>query len=257
MKFKMLKRLFYLMAIFALPLLSLGADSSSALFSRGNALYAKGQYKEAMATYQQLIDQGYQSAAVYFNMGNASYKNDDIAPAVLYYEKAHKLAPGDDDINYNLKYVNLKTTDKIEEVPEFFLTRWWHAFILSFSTSALAVWSIIFVLAGSAVLILYFFAGSVGVKRVAFYVAILLFFAGVLAMFTANRQLSYFEDHREAVIFSSSVNVKSGPVDQSNTLFVIHDGTKVNVLDSSNGWTKISLANGNEGWVKQGDMKEI
>jgi tetratricopeptide (TPR) repeat protein len=257
MKFDMLKRGFYLTMVLLLPLLSFAGEGSNALFSKGNALYAKGQYKDALATYQQVIDQGYQSAAVYFNMGNASYKNDDIASAVLYYEKAHKLAPGDDDINYNLKYVNLKTTDKIEEVPEFFVTRWWHSFILGFSTQALAVWSIIFVLLASLILALYFFAGSVVIKKASFYIAILFFFVGVLAMFMGNRQLSYFEDHPEAIVFSPSVNVKSGPVDNSNTLFVIHDGTKVNVLDSSNGWAKISLANGNVGWVKQGDVKGI
>jgi len=257
MKFNMLKRFVYLVALLAAPLLSSAAEGTGALFSKGNDLYAKGQYKESLAAYQQLIDQGYQSAAVYFNMGNASFKNDDIASAVLYYEKAHKLAPGDDDINYNLKYVNLKTTDKIEEVPEFFLSRRWHGFILSFSTGTLAVWSIIFVLLGSAILALYFFAGSVIVKRASFYGMILFFFFGVFTVFVANRQLSYFEDHPEAVVFSPSVNVKSGPVDNANTLFVIHDGTKVNVLDNSNGWTKISLANGNEGWIKQGDFKEI
>ncbi len=253
----MQKRCLYLLALLTFPLLSYGGAGANRLFFKGNDLYAKGQYREALATYQQLIDQGYQSAAIYFNMGNASYKNDDIASAVLYYEKAHKLAPGDDDINYNLKYVNLKTTDKIEEVPEFFLTRWWHDFILGFSTQALAIWSIVFVLLGSVVLALYFFAGSVGIKKVSFYFSIICFFAGVLAVFTAGRQLSYFETHHEAVVFSPSVNVKSSPAERSNTLFVIHDGAKVDVLGHSNGWTKISLANGNEGWLKQDDVKEI
>ena len=257
MKFNMLKRCFYLVAMMALPLLSFGSDQTNALFLKGNAFYAKGQYKEALTAYQQMIDQGYQSAGIYFNMGNASYKNDDIASAVLYYEKAHKLAPGDDDINYNLKYVNLKTTDKIEELPEFFVTRWWHNFILAFSTQALAVWSITFILLGSLVLALYFFAGSVGVKRASFYGAILLFFMGVSTVFIANRQLNYFDGHPGAIVFSPSVNVKSSPADQANTLFVIHDGTKVNVLDNSNGWTKIGLANGNVGWIKAIDIKEI
>src|SRR5580704_14777486 len=95
MKFDMLKRFIYVLMMLVFPVLSFGSDGANTLFSKGNTLYTKGQYKDALATYQQLIDQGYQSAAVYFNMGNASYKNDDIASAVLYYEKAHKLAPGD------------------------------------------------------------------------------------------------------------------------------------------------------------------
>jgi tetratricopeptide (TPR) repeat protein len=257
MRFSMLKRLFYLMALFALPILSFGSDQPNALFAKGNALYAKAEYKEAMAAYQQMIDDGYQSAAVYFNMGNACYKNDDIPSALLYFEKAHKLAPGDDDINFNLKYVNLKTADKIDEVPEFFLTRWWKGFILSFSTKVLSVWSIVFVLLGSGILVLYSFAGSVQIKKAAFYGAVILFFLGISIVFMANRQVSYFDGHPEAIVFSGSVNVKSGPVEHSNTLFVIHDGAKVNILDTGNGWMKISLANGNEGWIKETDVKEI
>src|ERR1700759_1006763 len=113
MSYSALNKLFLCVAIFLLPVFAIANAPQEALFSKGNDLYAKGYYKKAIATYQQLIDSGYQSAAVYFNMGNASYKLNNIAPAVLYFEKAHKLAPGDDDINYNLKYVNLKTRDKI------------------------------------------------------------------------------------------------------------------------------------------------
>jgi len=257
MKFNKLKRIFYLLALLVLPIFSFGNDQADALFSKGNDYYAKSQYKEALNTYQQLLDEGYQSATVYFNMGNASYKNGDIPSALLYYEKAHKLAPGDDDVNFNLKYVNLKTTDKIDEAPEFFLSRWWKTFILSFSTKALAVWSVLLVLLASAAMILYFFTLSVPVKKVSFYLALTLFFLGILTVFMANRQLSYFESHHQAIVFSNSINVKSGPVDKTNTLFIIHEGTKVNILDNSNGWLKISLANGNEGWIKPSDAREI
>jgi tetratricopeptide (TPR) repeat protein len=257
MRFKMLKRLIYLLAMLVLPLLSFGNDNAKSLFAQGNAYYAKSQYKEAINTYTQLINDGDASAAVYFNMGDASYKNGDIPSALLYYEKAHKLAPGDDDINFNLKYVNLKTTDKIEETPEFFLASWWRAVMLCFSTSALAAFSIVIALLASGLLVLYFFSNSVYLKRLSFYAAITLFFLGISCVFLAYMQDSYFDSHHQAIIFSDSVNVKNGPVDKSNTLFVIHDGTKVNILDNTNGWMKISLANGNEGWIKQSDVKEI
>jgi tetratricopeptide (TPR) repeat protein len=253
----MLKRILYLFIALVLPLLSFGNDQENALFAKGNADYAKAQYKEALATYQQILDNGYQSAGVYFNMGNASYKLDDIPSALLYYEKAHKLAPGDDDINFNLRFANLKSTDKVDEVPEFFLSRWWKGFILSFSVSALSVWSIIFILLGSCILIIYFFTGSVSVKKTSFYGSFIFFLIGIATVFIAGSQLSYFNAHRQAIIFSGSVNIKSGPAEQSNTLFVLHDGTKVNVLDNSNGWMKIRLANGNEGWIKETDVKEI
>jgi len=240
-----------------IPLLSFGKDQADLLFEKANASYAKGEYKAALANYRQILNSGYESPAIYFNMGNASYKTDDIPSALLYYEKAHKLAPGDEDINFNIAMANSKTTDKIEEMPDFFLGRWIKSFILSHSAHTLAITSLLLILLGSALLILYFFAHSVWVKKSSFYTAILLFFFGILTVFIANRQISYFEDHRQGIVFSSSVTVKSAPNERSRALFVVHDGTKVNVMESNNDWIRIKLANGNEGWMKIADLKEI
>jgi tetratricopeptide (TPR) repeat protein len=257
MKFDKLKFKLCFILWLVLPILSFGKDNTEALFAKGNALYARGQYTGALDAYRQILNEGYQSVAVYFNMGNSSYKNGDIASALLYYEKAHKLAPGDEDINFNINFANLKTTDKIDEAPEFFLTNWWKTFILGFSVNTLAVLSVLAVLCGSAVLIVYFFANSVSIKKLSFYTSIILFFIGIITIFITNQQISYFNGHRKAIIFSNSVTVKSGPVDQSANLFVIHDGTKVTILENDNGWLRIGLANGNKGWIKQSDAKEI
>jgi len=250
-------RILYIVLGIVLPCLCFSKDTVQGLFEKGNAYYAKAQYTEAAATYQKIIDDGYQSPALYFNMGNASYKSGDIPLALLYYEKAHKLAPGDDDVNFNIRFANLKTTDKVDFIPDFFLARWWTAIMLSFSISALSVMSIVFMLLGSAILVVYVFANSVFLKKFSFYAFLLSYFLFALTFFVAERQTSYFEGHRQAIIFTSSVNVKNSPVEKSNTLFVIHDGTKVNVLDNTNGWTKIALPNGNEGWIKTSDTKEI
>jgi len=257
MKFNCHKQLLFLFLVLILPMLSLGNDPGHDLFVKGNAYYAKAQYKDALNTYQLLLDKGYQSAAVYFNMGNASYKTGDVTSALLYYEKAHKLAPADDDINSNIRFANLKTTDKIDQLPEFFLANWWKTFILSFSKNALSVLSILFIFLASAILAIYFFTGSVSVKKISFYTSMIFFFLGVFMIFIALMQVSYFNGHRQAIVFSSSVTVKSGPVEQSSSLFIIHDGTKVNVLENNNGWMKISLLNGNVGWIKMTDAREI
>lgn len=257
MKFKMLKRTLYILIWLVLPICSFGNDNTRQLFEKGNAFYAKAQYKEALDVYQQLLNNGYQSAPVYYNMGNASYKLDDVPSAILYFEKAHKLAPADEDINFNIRLTNLKTTDKIEEIPEFFLTRWWKSFIFLSSLDTLTVLSIILFFAGSGLLMLYFFANAFMVKKYSFYAAITVFFVGLILVFMANRQINYFDSHKQAIVFSSSVTVKSGPVDKSATLFVIHDGTKVNVEDNNNDWIKVKLVNGNEGWIKASDVKEI
>ena len=253
----MLKRIIYLFMIIAMPLLAFGDATLNSLLKKGNDQYAKGQYKEAIVTYQKIVDDGHMSALVYFNLGNAYFKDNDVSSALLYYEKAHKLSPGDEDINFNIQFANQKTTDKVEATPEFFITRWWHSFILRFSLTTLAVLSIVLIITGFALLVVYRFTNSVGIKKASFYAALLIIFLGLGSMFTADRQQQYFDGHHGAIIFSNSVNVKSGPTPSSKNLFLIHDGTKVDVLDNNNGWMKIKLANGSEGWINASDAKEI
>jgi tetratricopeptide (TPR) repeat protein len=242
--------------LLSVPLVSLGSDYS-ALFKQANDEYVKAQYQQAISTYQQILNDGCHSEAVYFNLGNAYFKIGDVPSALLNYEKAHKLAPGDEDVKFNIYFANSKTSDKVEPAPEFFATRWWHNIILHFSIRTLSVLSILLLIAGSGLFVLYQFANIVFLKKAAFYLGMLLLLAGILAVFITNRQSHYFNDYRQAIIFSGSVNIRSAPVDEGVTLFVLHEGTKVSILDNSNGWLKIQLANGTEGWIHETDIKEI
>lgn len=257
MELNSLKRGLYLIAFIVMPLLSFANDEAAALFARGNNLYAKGQYQHALTAYKEVVRKGYQSPEIFFNLGNANFKTGDLPSALLYYEKAHKLSPDDQDIITNIKFVNTRITDKIEEVPEFFITEWWNSVILHFTLNTLAVWSLVFVFLGAALLIVYFFAHALRIKKPSFYAALVFFILGLFTVFLANRQSSYFENNKQAIVFSSTVTVKSEPSEQSKSLFVIHDGTKVNFLDRNNGWIKVKLGNGNEGWMKVSDVKEI
>jgi tetratricopeptide (TPR) repeat protein len=245
-----------LLLLLSLPLFSWSSDYS-ALYKKANEQYRKTQYQDAVKSYNQILDGGYQSAAVYFNLGNAYFKLGDIPSALLYYEKAHKLAPGDEDINFNIYFANSKTPDKVEPAPTFFATQWWHSIVLFFPIGTLSVLSVLSFIAGSGLLVLYLFTNIISLKKLSFYTGVLVLISGLLLVFISNRQVHYFNDHHQAIIFSGSVNVRSGPGDQAATLFVLHDGTKINILDTSNGWIKVQLANGNEGWIQQSDVKEI
>jgi len=253
----MLKRTIYLLLLFALPMVGFGKDTEQTLFDKGNAQYAKANYKAAVESYQKILNDGYQSKAVYFNLGNAHYKLGEIPSALLYYEKARKLAPGDDDINFNIQFANLKTTDKIDEAPQLFLVNWWHSIILVASVNTLATISILFFLAGFGLLAYYLFAQSISLKKASFYSGIVIIILGLFSTFIAGRQTAYFESHHEAIVFSPSVTAKSGPDNNAKNLFVIHDGTKVTVVENNSGWIKIRLLNGSEGWINLSDAKEI
>lgn len=255
-KYNRLKQHLYLLLL-ALPLFSFGGDQVNTLFQKGNQLYAKAQYQQAAQTYQQILNEGYQSAVVYYNTGNAYYKLDDMPSAILYYEKARKLLPNDKDININIQFANLKIADKIEPQPELFISRWWHSFILALPVKTLAVLSTLFFSGGFILLIAYLFAGAIILKKAFFYTGILAILIGIVSIFMANRQVDYFNTHHQAIIFSNSVVVKSSPDANAKPLFVMHEGTKVDIDQKNGNWIEIELSNGNTGWITLDNVKDI
>jgi tetratricopeptide (TPR) repeat protein len=233
------------------------ADEAQALLTKGNAAYAKGQFQEAANAYQQLISQGHQSAGVYYNLGNAHYRLEQIPEAILNYEKAHKLAPGDEDIQVNLRFANQKITDKIEAVPEFFLFKWWKGLVMAFSLQTWAVMAAVLCFLGFVLLVIYLFSRTPVLKKGAFYAGSLLLLVALFSLLIANRQYIYLNNNQQAIVFNGTVNVKSAPGGQQKTLFVIHEGTKVQIGQRENDWIKIVLPNGNIGWIESAAVKEI
>ncbi len=248
----------YLLLMLLLPMFSLGDNQQAEnLFQKGNQQYAKAQYQQAEQTYQQVLKSGYTSAALYFNLGNAFYKLDDLPSAILNYEKAHKLAPNDQEINNNIQFCNLKLADKIEQQPEFFVSKWWHGLILFFSADTFAVLSVVFLLTGFLLLIVYLFTNLLVLKKASFYTGFAVILVGLITIFLANRQVNYFATHHQAIIFGSSVTVKGSPSANAKPLFVMHEGTKVDVNQQNGNWIEIELPNGNSGWITMDDVKEI
>lgn len=246
-----------ILLLLSLPLcLPLKAQDND-IFAKANGLYAKAKYREAISLYKQLGQSGARSAALDFNLGNACYKLDSIPAAILHYERAQQLAPGDEDIQHNLQLARLKITDKAEAEPRFFLMQWWENFIFHWPVSMLAVITVTLVLLGFCGLIYYLFAGTRLVKRISFYTGISFILLGLLSFLMAGLQNSFFQDQHQAIVFSGVVNVKSSPDNSAKTLFVLHEGTKVAVLAADQGWMKIQLPNGNSGWVAEGTVEEI
>lgn len=249
----------WIVLLFALvfPLLAVADDQAANLFRRGNTAYEKARYDDAVKIYQQLIDEGYAAAELYYNLGNAHYKLGEMPDAVLNYEKAQKLQPGDEDIQLNLQLANSRITDKFEAVPEFFLSKWWSGLVLYFSADTWSVISVSSIFLGSVLLIIYLFSLVLLVKKSAFYSGIVLIFFGLFSLMMSGLQQRHFEAHNAAIIFSGTVHVKAGPLAGEKTLLVIHEGTKVNIKARKNNWIRITLPNGNEGWISSSDVKEI
>lgn len=245
------------LSFFVLCSFSTNAEEKHERFDRANKAYAKGNFEEAQRDYAATIQDGTHSFAVYYNLGNTYYRLGDLGHAVLYYEKARKLKPGNEEVKANIALVNSKLTDKVEPQPEFFLFRVWRGLFMALSLNTFAVLSLVFVWIAVGAFVLYLFGKQLQLKKIGFYASIALSFLAMLCMFFGNRQSSFLEQNKEGIIIPSSVTVKSAPEGNAKVLFIIHTGLKIKILEEQDSWVKIQLPNGNTGWAPQSDLVRI
>ncbi len=233
------------------------AQAADSLVSRANDAYSSGDYLKSIELYNKVISEGFESPDLYYNLGNAYFKSNDIPSAILYYEKARKLAPKDEDINFNLNLAKSRIIDKIEPIPEFFLKAWWKNLRHMFPID---VWARIGL--GSFILLLVFasvfiISRSVTARKLSFWLGFIVLLIAIHSFLFSYQEYHNYVHNNEAIIFTPTVTVKSSPNENSVDLFVIHEGTKVSISDKVEGWTEIRIANGSVGWVKSDVYKTI
>lgn len=215
-----------------------------------DALYEKGNYEEAAAAYESLLKVEGLAAEVYYNLGNCYYKLDKIPFAVLNYERALLLDPGDGDIRANLALARGKTVDKVVPPSEMFFVTWWRDLTNCMSMDS---WTIVgfsaFILMLIGILV-YRFVPLLLARKIGFYSAMFLFALVIIANFAAFSQHRDLTHRNTAVILAPSVVVKSSPSDRSTDLFLIHEGSKVEILDNSmKEWMEVKFEEGKQGWI--------
>ena len=247
----------FLVILFLLSATFAWADDNTLLIEEGNNLYNQNDYQQAAMLYQKVIENGFESPDLYYNMGNTYFKLDNMPSAILYYEKARKLAPGDRDILFNLNIANSHIVDKIETVPEVFYMRWWNNLVFSLSLDS---WGWISLTAfGLTVLMLLVFLLSniVWIRKSSFWSGIIFLILFAFSFLLAQQKHASFSRDHQAIVFTPTVTIKSSPTDSSIDLFVIHEGTKVQLTDHVGVWYEIEIANGSVGWLKEEDIKKI
>jgi tetratricopeptide (TPR) repeat protein len=232
-------------------------QGSNVLVEKANKAYADGLYAEAADLYKKVAASGYEAPELYYNLGNACFKLNDFPAAILWYERARRLDPGNEDILFNLNVANSKIADKIEPVPEMFYVRWYFMLINRLPADGWALITIVCFLAAIAAATLYLLANRLFLRKIGFWSAatfLVLFLFALLFAFSASSRV---RNVREAVIMTPTVTVKSSPDDKSVDLFVLHEGTKVRILDRIGTWNEIRIANGSVGWLQTGVMEQI
>lgn len=227
------------------------------LIEKGNQQYIDGDFEAAIATYKTVVDSGYESATLYYNLGNAYYKSNRVTRAILFYEKAKLLAPNDDEINYNLELARTYVIDKIDEIPELFLVTWLKSFIEFFSVDQWAYISIVSFIIALALGLFYLFSQKYSLKKLSFIFAIIFLVLSAGTFSFASTQKKQTIENTTAIVFAPTVTLKSSPDVSGTDLFVLHEGTKVTVVDQVGEWREIELSNGNKGWLKTGDIRMI
>lgn len=230
------------------------AQKPKELFEQANLYYNEGVYDTAIILYENILDKDLVSSALLYNLGNAYYKSGNYPMAILNYEKALKINPNDEEIKANLDMANLFITDKIEAVPQVFLKTWWNNISNWFSTNQWSVISLVFFGLTLSLIFLYLTTRTGWIKKTSFFGSILGILLFVCSITISAQKYNDAYQYEDGIIISSTITIKSSPSTTSVDLFVLHEGTKVKVLDHIDGWEKIKIANGNIGWLPSSSL---
>ena len=247
-----------LMIFFIVSTLSLKAQAPvSPLFEEGNTAYNNGDFFKAVTLYEQTLLTGKHSASLYFNLGNAYYRLNKVAESIYNYEKAKQLDPENVDFKVNSAFAQNMTIDAIEPLPESQLSQVQNSL---YALASASIWSkivVLFVWLFAIFFSIYLLNKTIKLKRLFFVLSLfslVLFLSSFTIKFFANAEQ---ENKKYAIIFSNEINIWSEPNLRAEIQFTLHEGTKVELLDSLDEWEKIRIANGSEGWIKNASLKSL
>lgn len=233
------------------------AATPAQLWDRANTAYINGDYRAAIEGYERILDSDLRSVKLYYNLANAHFKENDLGRAILFYRRALRLAPGDDDIRYNLSVAESRTKDNIERIPEFFFVEWMRGVRHTMSGTAWTVLSLVLLAAALALFLVYLLAPRLSLRKTGFYgtmLAAVLFMAATWFAVADRRETTGEE---RAVVMSASTAVKSSPDQSATDLFVLHEGTVVGVAGQLDDWCEIVLDDGKKGWIEGRKIERI
>ena len=230
---------------------------NNALFEQGNDLYNDGNYIEAIDKYTAILDSGNHSASLYFNLGNAHYKLNHIAPSIYYYEKALQLSPNDEEIKNNMAFAKNMTIDAVDVIPEAGFSKIIKSTANLMSFEDWAKISVVSIFLFVILFLIYYFAYSSSRKRLAFIGSAVSIFLLMVALTFAFQKYNLDQKDRPAIVFAQEAQIKGEPNLRSEESFKLHEGTKVQILDTVNNWKKIKLTDGKTGWISNEDIKEL
>ena len=258
-----MKTFFCLMTVLLISLNVFGQEATNAdkssdeIWKEANTSYVNANYGDAILKYETLLARGIDSWVLYYNLGNAYFKEGNIAKSILNYNRAERLAPANSDVAYNLAIANTYVKDKIDAMPVFFVKRWIQQARGALSSNAWAIMSLVFFALFLTALIFYLLMSKLSWRKMGFYGGILSLLLFIISLSFSWSEKKQIDNPTKAVIMESAVPVKSSPDNGSKDIFVLHAGTKVEVISELNGWREIMISDGNKGWIKGESIEMI
>ncbi len=247
---------FHLTALFAL-LLTLPAIGQSA-FEKGISAYSEAHYSDAITAFQSAIESSDKpTAAMYYNLGNAYYKSNDLAEAILAYNRAYRLAPADRDIRHNLEFASSKTEDKITPAPTTLFAAWVDSLSHWFDLYTWLTLDLVLLFLTCGLLLLFFISRTRARRLVGFYGSMATTVLFVFTNFMTFRLNNFVQDTSGAVVMSPIVTIKSSPDQSATDIVVLHAGVQVRVQKAVANFYEILLPDGVVGWIPQSDLEFI
>lgn len=247
----MMKKVCWLFVFVATSVIAQTPEES---FETANALYKKGEYQQAIDLYENVVATNQVSSELFYNLGNCYYKLNQVGPTIYNYEKALQLNPLNEDAQNNLIFAKRLSLDRIEEVPKSFLQKFNENYISKLTYNNWAVLCIVLSFLGAILFLLYYFGTIPTQKRLFFTSSILSFILLVISLAITFHQYNKETNTLEAIVYAIEVSVKNEPTKNADEAFIIHEGTKVRVLDAVDDWKKIRLADGKIGWLKESQI---
>ena len=251
-----MKKLFFLLCVLTTTVF-VAQSNTADLFEKANIQYKEGKYQEAIDLFKMIAAKDSVSSTLYYNIANSYYKLNSVANTIYYYEKALILDPLNADASNNLKFARRMTIDTIEELPKTFLRKLEVHYIQKLSYNQWSSLSVFVSFLAATLFLLFYFSSISNRKRIYFLTSILSFFLLAITVSISYNQYKRATSTQTAIIFAPKVSVNNAPTLNSDEVFVLHEGTKITILDAVDNWKKIILANGKIGWILSENLKEL
>lgn len=253
--------------LFAIALLTFATSAlAGTTVQDADSAYSRRDFAGALSGYRKALDSEGSSSDLYYNLGNTYYRLGNVGQAVLFYERALKVNPANEDAFANLEFVRSRIQGSPEDDTTFLGKM--HQSIKADMTPDAWAWTafMLFVLMCGAVA-LYLFTDRIILRKVGFFSALILLAVFAYVITVAYQTANAVDDDSYAIVTSPVTNLRSEPTTDAKDAKTVPlpAGSKVEIVDSLSTpkdtkvqmWYEVKINNNSRAWMNAADAERI